>query len=283
MQFPQSIILLKSAVAFVLAVNLTTTAFAANSFPPLSEQSDYQAARVDPNEPELSIPFPGAALHKGMGEGDALVSVAVDPEGRVSDILLVGCSDRAFGRALLDWAGSLKFQPARYQGVAVAGRCSVGYRFEYRLASSCEHKFGFSAWGTTTGGMVAGTAMTADVFEQLSGKALRGADAYAPKLETNLDGPLEFTEAYLPKLPVGYAVPAEKPVKVLVTFYIDEEGKIRQPQVESAAAPVLIPAALRAVQRWHFKPATVKGRPALVYTARSVGFFPRDYSVAAAQ
>lgn len=270
-------------VLFVFTFHLAGTAFAADSFPRLSDQGDYQGAKIDPKEPELSIEYPGAAINRGLSDGVALVSVAVDKEGHATDFLLVGCSDMIFGRTLLDWARTLKFQPATYRGVAVAGRCQVGYHFQYRIASSCDHRFGFSAWGSTTGGMEVGTAMTLDIFQYFSAKAGRQKPGYTAEAEKNLDAALELTELALPKLPVGYAAPTDHPVKVFVTFYIDEEGKVRLPQVESAAAPELIPAALRAVNMWNFKPATVKGKPTLVYTARAVGFFPRDYVAAVTQ
>ena len=79
----------------------------------------------------------------------------------------------------------------------------------------------------------------------------------------------------LPKLPADYPSPGARPVKVFVSFYIDADGKARLPQAESAVAPELVERALSAVRTWSFKPPVAGGKPALVLTARSVGFVPR--------
>ena len=71
-------------VLFVFTFHLAGTAFAADSFPRLSDQGDYQGAKIDPKEPELSIEYPGAAINRGLSDGVALVSVAVDKEGRAT-------------------------------------------------------------------------------------------------------------------------------------------------------------------------------------------------------
>ncbi len=238
-------------------------------------ESDFRAARIDPTEPELKIEFPGVALHRGIAAGTAVVSVAIDAQGRATDFLLVGCSDRAFGRALLDAVKPLKFQPAAYRGAAVPGRCDIGYRFEYHSAASGAHSYGFSAWGVTSGGLQVGAAMPVDLLDLFSGKSLPQKPAYVAVAERNLDQPLEFTDVALPKLPSGYAAPADKPVKVFVTFYIDEEGRVRMPTVESDAPPELVAGALKAVRMWSFRPPVAHGKPALVLTARPVGFLPR--------
>jgi len=52
---------------------------------------------------------------------------------------------------------------------------------------------------------------------------------------------------------------------VVVSLYIDEEGRVRAPRVDSSPSPLLVRNALLASHYWQFKPPTVKGRPALVY------------------
>lgn len=241
-------------------------------FQPLTE-SEYQAAGLSPNEPALKIEYPGSAANRGIGEGTAVVSVAIDAQGKVTDYMLVDCSDKAFGVALLDWVKVMKFQPATYRGVAVPGRCEVGYRFNYHSPSSGEHGFGFSAWGTSSGGLSTGALTMSQI--DISGKKLPQKPELAPVAEKQLDQPLEFTDVALPKLPAGFTPSSGRPVKVFVSFYIDAEGKARLPQAESAVAPELVDRALSAVRQWSFKPPVAGGKPALVLTARSVGFVPR--------
>lgn len=239
----------------MLAVSTVSGLRAADAFPKLSGQSDYQPARLDPKEPELEIVFPGAAQTKSIPEGTAVVSVAVNAQGQATDFLITSYTDKSFGLALLDHAKTVKYQAGTFRGVSVAGRYDLGYRFLNRSS------MGLNA-------VDAGRRKA-----EGSGAAKVQYDAVEEK---NLDAPLEIVEVALPKLPPGYAAPTDHPVKVFVSFYIDEEGKVRLPQVDSAAAPELIPGALKAVSLWAFKPATVKGSPVLVYTGRPVGFLPRN-------
>jgi outer membrane biosynthesis protein TonB len=96
--------------------------------------------------------------------------------------------------------------------------------------------------------------------------------AYSAVTASKLDHGLEFTNAVLPLLPANYPAADGRPVKVFVTFYVDEQGKVRVPNVESAAAPQLIPGAIHAVLQWSFKPPVMNGKPVLVFAGRSVGF-----------
>ena len=82
--------------------------------------------------------------------------------------------------------------------------------------------------------------------------------------------------AALPQLPEGFSATEQNPVKVFVTFYVDEDGHVRAPNVESAAVPQLIPGAIAAVQQWSFKHPQAKGKPALVFVGRAIRFVPRQ-------
>jgi hypothetical protein len=242
-------------------------------FRPL-DGTDYRPARISEREPELRVDFPGSASNRGIGEGEAVVSVGVDAEGRATDFLVVGCSDEAFGRTLLDWVKPLAFQPATLHGRAVPGRCEIGYRFQFHSNTGGAHGFGFSAWGSTSGGLNA-SALSVSLLDVFSGRELKKQPAYRPAAETELDRPLEFADVCLPRLPAGFSAPTDRPVKVFVSFYIDAEGRTRAPRVESEVAPELVAPALKAVSLWSFKPPVAHGKPALVLTARSVGFVPR--------
>jgi TonB family protein len=79
----------------------------------------------------------------------------------------------------------------------------------------------------------------------------------------------------IPTIPAGHPDSA-KPPKVLVSFYVDEQGRVRLPNVESSATPELVLRALEAVQYWAFKPGTIKGETVLVYTYRSLTFRPEN-------
>jgi periplasmic protein TonB len=220
---------------------------------PAFSKKEYSGASLGPREPEINIDFPGAAAMHGAARGTAVVSVFVNADGMATDFLAVSYTDRAFGAALLEKAKTLDYQAAKLKGTAVAGRCDLNYRFETNRA-----------------------IMHAQDASNFKGDRMNEpAAAYKAVSEAKLDGDLEFTNAVLPKLPEGFNVPGEKPVKVFVTFFIDEEGRVRIPNVDSSISPLLIPGAINAVQQWSFKPPLQKGKPVLVFTGRLVRFAPR--------
>ncbi|MEJ1972094.1 MAG: energy transducer TonB [Lacunisphaera sp.] len=80
----------------------------------------------------------------------------------------------------------------------------------------------------------------------------------------------------IPVLPSRYGTPDKKPVRALVSFYVDEQGKVRLPNVESALVPELVVAAVNALQQWAFKPPLTQGQPVLVHAMRVLTFRPES-------
>lgn len=76
----------------------------------------------------------------------------------------------------------------------------------------------------------------------------------------------------VPYFPDGYEPTNGKGDWVMVSLYIDEQGQVRVPNVDSASSPLLVRNALRAVHYWQFKPPTVKGKPVLVFAAFALSF-----------
>lgn len=222
-------------------------------FPPFAS-ADYQPARLSPKEPEVTIDYPGGAITRGIAKGTATVSVLVDAEGNAVDFLVVGCTDLAFGTKLLDQVKVLKYQAAKFKGVPVPARYDLGYEFK--------------SFNTAVNPM--------DAARQRVENAAGSKMVYKPVAEKELDHPLEITNAALPQLPEGMTATDSNPVKVFVTFYVDEYGHVRVPNVESASSPQLIPGAISAISQWSFKPPQIKGKPALVFVGRAIRFVPRQ-------
>jgi len=244
-----------SALALVILL-LPSRLPAANppALPPLAK-GDYTPAALGPREPDLEVDYPGAALARGIPKGKAVVSILVQADGKATDMLVVSCTDPAFGTALLDTARTLKFSAAKFRGTPVPARLNLAYNFTPARKS------------------ISVNAMEAArnrVDSQHEPEAV-----YSAVSERKLDQELEFTHAVVPQLPVDYHPTDGKLVMVFATFYVDEQGKVRAPSVESAAAPELISAAIEALQQWSFKPPLVKGKPVLVFTSRTMGFAPR--------
>jgi len=237
------------AIAWLLPVGLPAANLA--DFPPFAKK-EYTPAGLGPKEPDPEINFPGSATARKLTKGSAVVSVLVNAGGQPEDMLVVKCTDPVFGTALLEEAKTLKFAPARFKGSPVPAR----FNFAYNFAPT-------------------GKTITVNALEA-AGNLSAGAapTAYAAVAEGRLDRPLEFTHAAMPPLPAGYVAVGAKPVMLFVTFYVDAEGTVRAPNVESAPAPELIAPMIETVRHWTFKPPLLKGMPVLVFAGRAVGFGP---------
>ncbi len=239
----------------LLASQGTTAGLNPPGFPPFPA-GHYQPAGLGPKVAKLYITTPGSAANRGIMNGSAVVSVSIDAEGKATDYLVIGYTDQVFGPALLDEAKTLTYQPAKLNGVPVPARYDLGYVFAPNLTRV--------------------EVNVQDAARLRSDKNHPTPLAYSAAAEKNLDHPLELTNAALPRLPDGFQSADKKEIKVFITFYIDEKGRVRAPNVESAASPELIPRAIEAMLLWSFKPPLVNGQPALVFTGRSLRFVPRD-------
>ena len=242
--FPATLAL--ASAVFLLATSLTAGGNPPG-FPPFAN-GEFTPAGLGPKEPDLLIDFPGGAATRGIVKGKAV------------DYLVISCTDIAFGKKLLDQAQGVTFQAGKYKGVAVPARFNLGYTFNSKNAAVNPMDAARHRMEDTTGVKM----------------------DYAAVAEKDIDQSLEFVSVALPPLPAGYPTTGKTPVKVFVTFYVDEDGHARVPNVESAASPELISGAIAAVRQWVLKPVTVKGKPALVFTGRAVRFIVPEPAAAPA-
>lgn len=214
------------------------------------------------NDPLIKVQFPGTALFEGVATGRATVGVMLDPTGRPADFLLIRYTQPYFGQALLEAAKARDYTPKRLKGIAVPGPFTFSYHFE--PPEGLTNISSFEAAGRRS--------------EEVQG-GIRFA--YEPHREAELDGAqLEPIQVQIPVLPARLVRPDKRPVRVLVSFYVDEQGRVRLPEVESALAPELVARAVQALQHWAFKPPTIKAKPVLVRAMRAVTF--REAPAAAA-
>lgn len=218
---------------------------------PHFKEGEFHPPGPGPREPQLHVDYPDGARARGVAHGSAKASVLVDADGKPLDIFVTSETDPAFGRQLAVRLETLTYQPATLQGVPVPARCAFTYLFE--------------ASGST--GM---TALEATDTRITLGqpKVTRAAVA-----EAKLDHRLEILEGVVPTQPKGFAAPAG-PVKVFVTFFVDETGQVRVPNVESASSPQLLAPVIAALSTWKFKPPTVGGKPAFVFVGRTLPVAP---------
>ncbi len=221
-------------------------------YPPIPT-ADLSGGGLAPTEPPVSLFFPGSAYADAIPVGFATVCVGLDETGNATDYLIVAYTEKYFGDALLRNAKDTKYSPLRFKGVVVPSRFNFGYEFrpEFSIPMS---------------------SFDAIKHRQLQIHGGRPDFKYQPVTEDALDDRLEYLRQAVPYYPDGFTPSGEKGDWVVVSLYVDEQGQVRVPNVDSASSPLLVRNALRAVHYWRFKPPTVKGKPALVYAAFAVRF-----------
>jgi outer membrane biosynthesis protein TonB len=245
--------------AIVILPKMTVVEQLLRDYPPFPK-----AEVVSPNFSDKSAPidmlYPGQAYNEGVSEGNATVGVMLDAYGHPTDFLLIRYTKKYFGDALMREARRQEFKPRVVKGVAVPGRFNFGTRF------------------TPTAVM----QMTSfNAIEERNIEIEGGPRAiYEPHLESEIDGGgLVFTHSTVALIPDGFDAPKGKTVKAFVSFYVDELGHVRLPNVEGAVSTLLIPNAVKAVQHWEFEPPKLKGKPVLVFALWSVSFTPFNASI----
>lgn len=201
--------------------------------------------------------YPSRARHDGVFEGRAVVGVMLDRVGRVTDALFLKYSKRYFADELLAVVRHETFTPRLVRGAAVSGRYALGHHFRRT-------------------GEVAMTPM--DAMAELTHRVtytLEGGPPYEfePCNESATDGAtLRFTQAAAPVTPAAFQLAPGTRKRVVISFYVDEAGMVRLPNVESDTEPELIEAVLAAVTTWRCAPPTRERKPALVFAIRVLEF-----------
>jgi len=199
------------------------------------------------SEPVPDIPFPGSAYSRGLVSGRAVVSVLLDASGRPQDQVVIATTDQVFSEALLAFTRQTKYQARTVRGVPVASRFDVAYDF-------LPH------------GPVLSDSMAAAERKLRDGAGQQYL--FEPIYEEKLDAPLEWVQSSIAYFPKGYKLPDGASPEVVVSFLVDESGRVRAPQVEYAADPALVENATRAALLWSFREPRAKGKPCLVYALR---------------
>ena len=228
---------------------------------PLFPRKDVAKADFSDNSAPIDLFYPGEAYSEGVTQGEATVGVMLDEKGNATDYLLISYTKKYFGDALMREAHLQLINPRKVKGVAVPGRFNFGHRFVPTI-------------------VIEMTSFNA--IEERDSEIEGGPRAiYEPHLEREIDnGALERTRATVAFIPDGYQPPPGKPVKAFVSFYVDEKGHVRLPNVEGASSPLLVPNAIKAIEHWQFKPPTLKGKPVLVFAIWTVSFEPFSPSTA---
>jgi TonB family protein len=197
-------------------------------------------------------PYPADMMALGIREGDVRVAISVDTEGRVEDALPIAYTRPEFARPTASAIRRWRFEPARYRGQPIAAATEVAVHF------------------AVEGTVVVSMTPIESISRQMSMMFADNNDAYRPRLLHELDRiptPLSAPSPAFPREVHG-------PSSVTVSFYIDENGAVRLPSVDSTEDPLLAAVAIDALRNWKFEPPTRHGRPVLVHASQEFKFVP---------
>jgi TonB family protein len=199
----------------------------------------------------VGITFPVRALSEGVLHGEALLMLEVTRTGELGDVLVVAYTRREFADAVLDAVKQWRYAPALVGGEPVGSTITLNVQFEVN---------GVLAYVRPPG-----------TVESDAGWS--GRFAYQPFSVQRLDRvPVAISQA-------GPIYPREwilqgRTGTVRVDFFIDEDGRVRFPQVVSEADEFLGSAALAAVREWRFESPLHKRRPVLTRASQVFYFEP---------
>lgn len=214
--------------------------------PPAAEPPVFAPARKLFSPPPE---YPPAARQAGE-EGMVVVAARIDETGMVTSTEVVRRLSPVLDRAAAETLAAWRFAPATDGGQPVASSYRVGFEFALRPAAA------ESGRDEAPGSGPAGERRAAR-----QGPAEVGGDVRPPR---RLEAPLP-------------AYPHEAWVEgvtgdVLVRAVIDEQGSVTEVEVLKGLPYGMTEAALAAIRRWRFAPATRAGRPVAVFRNLSVRF-----------
>lgn len=177
--------------------------------------------------------FPTSARAEGIPDGIVTLAISRDMEGVPGDILVIDTTDSRFAEAAVEAVRQWRFT-AVAPGEALA---PVLVRIGFRLA-----------------GVVYVTAQNKSkvgLFSDTMVRKLR-EPVRIPELQS-LNATSKAINQPMPAYPATLAGKAVKGT-ARVYFYVDQDGRVRMPQVSEATEPEFATAALAAVAQWRYEP-----------------------------
>jgi len=200
--------------------------------------------------------FPFRLEHSGVMQGEAWVVVSVAATGELEDVLVTGYTRREFADEAVAALRRWQYRPALADGRPIP--------------SAQEYRFTFSREGVVVDGVT--------VSESVSGLIDHITEehstyrAYSLHELDKIPVPVRIVSPSFPRVLAS----AGKYGQVTVSFYIDEEGKVRMPAVLDLDNPELASLAVQAVSKWQFQPPRSHNQPVLVYTSQEFDFKPKS-------
>ncbi len=217
-----------------------------------SAQDDKQPSKDNEIIPPTAIykvdPTPPAELYARGIEGEAIIIVSVDVLGTVSDPEVDQATHEEFGLAAMLAASEWIFEPATRNGVPIAVRVKIPFKFKIAF----EHKLNVE--------------MGREVFKELDVPV-------TPSFELDQAPMPKFIPAFDEFYPEEF-INTGKGAAVSVEFIVNPDGNVMNPRIVSTSSPGFEEAAMRAVSRIQYQPIRVEGHPVYVSIMMPIQFSP---------
>lgn len=190
------------------------------------------------------LQFPHVLTYQGITDGMAVVQVEANPDGTISDWLVLSSTHDDIVRHINRSAPEWRFQPATQDGKPVYGTVLLEVRFANNDVIS-----------------LTASEMTAIFLQSMRAVDERLRDRVANMSQLDrLPEPISVVD------PTGGASSRDAlNGDAVISFYIDEKGNVRLPIVTRLNCDIgLAAGAFEAIRQWKFTPPTVNGRPMVV-------------------
>jgi TonB family protein len=183
--------------------------------------------------------FPSMARLEGLCEGHVALAIGRTDAGVPTDILVLEATDARFAAAAVEAAREWRFKPGN-------DHADLGVRTV---------RIGFRLSGVVI--LPFGKRRIEELTETISDTKLR-EPVRVPRVQSLARAPKPLAQR-MPAYPVELKSKAIEG-HAAVRFYVDEEGRVRLPEVIEATAPEFADAALAAVAHWRYEPPQLGGR-----------------------
>jgi TonB family protein len=190
--------------------------------------------------------------------GRATIVISVDANGTLVDTLTTFYTHPAFAKAALDAIHLWRFDPARLNGRPVGVTKKIDFNFE-------RHGFVYTSLDLN------------DYNDRVIERDRPEPSSYRAYNVGELDKQPNPVHVVSPRYPSRLAASGVGGA-VTVTYFIDEQGRVRVPAVPSEADPELTELVVYALSQWEFDPPTRGGRAVLARVNQVFRFNPTSRS-----
>lgn len=238
----------RSLILMLAALGAATTAWSAQS-------ENYTPMKVIQTFTPI---YPRSLADIGIKRGEAHVSIQVDEQGQLADHLVTYYTHDAFAESATQALKKWKYEPAWLDGEPRSATVDLTFIYENQ--------------GLTVVNLDPGVYVMRRSMELMP-----GTFGYRVARLRELDQIPTPKKVVSPPYPVD-ASGSPRAAKVTVTFFIDEQGRVRLPAVSRDTTEegneLFAAAAITAVSQWEFEPPTANGRRALVQVRQDFNFNP---------